>query len=65
MVLDNLTIECFNVNFDETYRFSGELKLYDKTNKVVGVCTINIPRCYIDEVTKDLVILPKSNEMDE
>ena len=62
MVLDNLTIKCFDINFDRTYRFNGELKLYDKTNNVVSICIINIPRCYVDKVTKDLVILPKLYE---
>ena len=62
MVLDNLTVKCFDVNFDGTYRLNEELKLYDKTNDVVGICTINIPRCYVDKVTKDLVILPELYE---
>ena len=64
MILDDLIIECFDINFDKTYKFSGELKLYDQSNKVVGTCKVNIPRCYIDQYTKDLIILPETNEVD-
>lgn len=66
MKLNTSNLKLYPLTFVQPkyYKAIGHIDLYDKTGKIVSAAFCEIPKCYYDEITDELIVVADEEGVD-